>query len=111
METDKKATTKHNAIKKSKEIPKNTIFTFSFFVFFVLIVIIPNFYYSLAMDQQLEIRIFALSIFLIILLLPLIFIKKNGILKQKRNQNNKKPGCYYLCCFNCFNWYFYFLVN
>ncbi|MFZ4740990.1 MAG: O-antigen ligase family protein [Bacteroidales bacterium] len=92
METDKKTTTKHNTLKKSKDIPKNTIFAFSFFVFFVLIAIIPNFYYSLAMDQQLEIRIFALSISLIALLLPIIFTKKYGILKQNEIKIIKNPA-------------------
>ncbi|MFZ4400845.1 MAG: O-antigen ligase family protein [Bacteroidales bacterium] len=78
-------------MKKNKETAKKTVFSFSMFIFIVLIVMIPNLYYKLAMDQQLEIRMLALSVFLGLLFIPLMFIKKSGMLKQSRLNILKNP--------------------
>ncbi len=76
---------------KTKDSTKDKIFTFSFFIFLTLIVIIPNFYYQLAMDQQLEIRMLGISVFLGLLFLPIIFNKKRGILRQTDINILKNP--------------------
>jgi len=68
-------------MKKPKAALKKKFNTFSFLIFLILIVIIPNLFYRLAIDLQLEIRLLALSFFLGILFSPLIFIKKRGLLK------------------------------
>ena len=79
-------------MKKPKNIPKQKTYHLSFLIFMILIVVIPNLLYSPAMDQQLEIRMLGLSLFLGLLLLPLIFIQKMGMLKQTELSILRNPA-------------------
>lgn len=79
-------------MKKPKDAPKKKFYTSSFTIFLILIVIIPNLFYSLAIDLQLEIRMLALSVFLGILFVPLIFSKKSHFLKKADLRILKNPA-------------------
>ena len=88
-------------MKKPKETSKQPLLPFTFLFFLILIVLIPNLYYSKAMDQQLEIRMLGLSVFLGILLLPLILIKKNALLRLADLKILKNPVVIIYAVFIC----------
>ncbi len=78
-------------MKKNKNIPKKKSDLFSYFFFLILIVLIPNLFYSDAMDEKLEIRMLGLGIFLSIVFLIALFSKKETIIKQNELKILKNP--------------------
>jgi len=64
---------KSKEMKKNKNIPKKKTDVCSYVFFIILVVVIPNVFFTLALDWQLEIRMLTLSIFLGLLLIPIIF--------------------------------------
>ena len=76
---DSKKTNKYNisSQKKSTKELSNPL-SLNFIILLILILIIPNIFYSEAMDQQLEVKLFSLS-FILSLLFLLFLINKNAI--------------------------------
>lgn len=65
-------------MKKSKQVVKENKFTFILVLFLILIILIPSLYTTESMDQQLEIRMLGLSVFLVFISVLFVF-NKNAI--------------------------------
>lgn len=67
----------HNNV-KNKQKAKNKIIDISFLFFLITVVVIPNVYYKPALDKHLDVRLFAIALFLLFLGILIILNKKKS---------------------------------
>lgn len=78
-------------MKKTNKTIKKKVINYSLFFFFMLIILISNIFYAKAMDQHLEIRMLALSLFLGLFSIPLIINTKKNIVNLSDISIIKNP--------------------
>ena len=80
---------------KKKTVVKTKLFDISILFFLMVVVVIPNVYFKHALDKQLDVRLFAIALFLFIAVVHLIFSKKTKTLSFDFNVFKTPPVLLY----------------